>query len=263
MKESCESILRLTEKPGKWSNEGPGSVSAGLQEISLGERLMKKKMKNVVLLLAGVVFALAATPAGAQTSLATAQNQWTVPEGTEFKLQLFTGVNSKVSHKGDRVITRLYDPVYVEDRQVLPKGVRVDGHITEIQAARRRGKGGSLYVVFDTITLPSGQKVAIQGSLTEVFASGGKGNSQIDAEGDLKGAGASRKEQAVLFAAPTAAAAAAGGLGPGIAVGVGAAVAAWVIPHGKQANLMAGSLIGMRLDRDLTLTLPPQKPGTF
>lgn len=218
------------------------------------------KTKKMTFLLAGLMVAAGTSQLFAQTSLASAKNQWTLPEGTEFKLQLFTGINSKTSRKGDRVITRLYEPVYFEDQKVLPKGVRVDGHITEIQAARHRGKPGTLYVVFDTLTLPSGQKVAIQGSLTEIFSSDGKNNSQVDAEGDLKGSGASRKEQAVLFAAPTAAAAASGGVGAGIAVGVGAAVAAWILPRGKQADLLAGSLIGMRLDRDLTITLPAQKP---
>ena len=58
--------------------------------------------------------------------------------------------------------------------------------------------------------------------------------------------------------APTAAGVAAGGLGVGIAAGVGGALAAYFLPKGKQAELPAGSLIGMRLDRDLTFTLPPQ-----
>jgi hypothetical protein len=227
----------------------------------VGGRWMKTK--NLAFLLSGIAFMLLASQVRAQTSLAAAQDQYTIPEGTEFKLRLHTSINSKTSRKGDRIITTLLDPVYVEDRQVLPKNVRIDGHITEITPAKRRGQGGTVYVIFDTLTLPGGQKVALQGSLTEVFSSEGKGGSEVDAEGDLKGGGPSRKEQAVVFAAPTAAAAAAGGLGPGIAVGVGAAVAAMVLPKGKQADLMAGSLIGMRLDRDLTVTLPPQKAGTY
>ena len=50
----------------------------------------------------------------------------TVPEGTEFKLQLHTTVNSRTSKAGDRVLTTLIDPVSVEDRDVLPKSVRID-----------------------------------------------------------------------------------------------------------------------------------------
>jgi hypothetical protein len=36
-------------------------------------------------------------------------------------------------------------------------------------------------------------------------------------------------------------------------------MAAVLIPRGKQAALAAGSLVGMRLDRDVTLELPALK----
>ncbi len=81
----------------------------------------------------------------------------------------------------------------------------------------------------------------------------------MDAEGDLKGGGPSRTKRIAMFAAPAAAGALAGGMGPGIAAGVGGLVAAYIIPKGKQAALSAGSLIGMRLDRDLTVTLQPDQ----
>jgi hypothetical protein len=211
------------------------------------------------LLLAAITLAALPSFVCAQTSLASAQNQYWIPEGTEFKLALHTEINSKTSKKGDVVITTLLDPIYtLDDRVALPKGVRIDGRVQEAESARRRGRGGSLYVLFDTLELPSGQKVAISGSLTEVFShrEGGNG-SRVDAEGDLKGGGASHKEQLLILGAPGVAAGAAGGLGPGIAAGVAGAFAAYFLPKGKQAILPAGSLIGMRLDRDLTLTLPP------
>ncbi len=179
----------------------------------------------------------------------------TVPEGTEFKLQLHTTINSKTSKAGDRILTSLLDPVAVEDRDVLPKAVRIDGHIGEVKEAGRRGKGGYLTLVFDTIELPNGEKVAILGSLTEVFSAEGGGRPIVGPEGDLKGHGPSRKKQTVLVAS-SAAAGAAAGIAPGIAAGVGGMMAAILIPRGKQAQLLAGSLIGMRLDRDVTLNLP-------
>jgi hypothetical protein len=218
-------------------------------------------MERVTSKVLALALALAALPAvvQAQTSLAEAQNQFWIPEGTEFKLALHTAINSKTSKKGDIVITTLLDPVYVEDQEVLPKGIRVDGRIQEVHAAGHRGKGGQLYVLFDTLTLPDGQKVAISGSLTEVFASrNGGDNSTVDAEGDLKGGGPSKTKRLIIFGAPTAAGIAAGGIGPGIAAGVGGLLAAYFLPKGKQAELPVGSLIGMRLDRDLTITLPPQ-----
>lgn len=210
-------------------------------------------------LLTSVGMTARAQDASSQEALQNNLNEITIPEGTEFKLQLHTSINSKTSKVGDRVIATLIAPVSVEDLTVLKKGERVLGHINEVKSAAHRGKGGYLSITFDTIEMPNGEKVAILGSLTEVFSSAQNGSMNVGPEGDLKGGGASRKEQLAMFAAPTAGAAVAG-LGPGIAVGVAAGVAALVIPKGKQAVLMAGSLVGMRLDEDVTVNLPP---GTF
>jgi len=185
------------------------------------------------------------------------ENEITIPEGTEFKLQLHSSVSSKTSHPGDRILTTLLDPVAVEDQDVLAKGTRIDGHIAEVKAAGRRGKGGDLSLVFDTVELPNGQKLAITGSLTEVFSSEGGGDPNVGPEGDLKGGGASRKKQAAIIAATTAVGAT-GGLGTGIAGAATGVALAILLPHGKQAALAAGSLIGMRLDRDVTFALPAE-----
>ncbi|MGH9469671.1 MAG: hypothetical protein ACRD1N_04925 [Terriglobia bacterium] len=226
------------------------------------------KRRSSILILCGLMILGAAWGLRAQTTLSPQDeqalqkdlNEITIPEGTEFKLQLHTSINSKTARVGDRMICTLIDPVEVEDIAVLRKGVRVYGHISEVKHAGRRGKSGYIAVQFDTVEMPNGEKVAILGSLTEVFSSVDNGSENVGPEGDLKGGGASHKKQLAIFAAPTAAAALAGGIGPGIAVGVASGVAAMVIPKGKQAVLLAGSLVGMRLDEDVTINLPP---GTF
>jgi hypothetical protein len=206
--------------------------------------------------IAGLAFASLALPVWAQDAGDNPNvDEITIPEGTEFKLQLHTTVNSKTSKPGDRVLTTLLDPVSVEDRDVLPKGLRIDGHLGEVKPARRRGRGGYLTIVFDTVEMASGQKVAILGSLTEVFSSEGGGNPNVGPEGELKGHGASRKAQAAIILGSGGAGAAAG-TGPAIAAGAAGVAAAVLLPHGKQAALPAGSLIGMRLDRDATVILP-------
>jgi hypothetical protein len=192
-----------------------------------------------------------------QEALQDSLNQITIPEGTEFKLQLHTSISSKTSKMGDRIIATLIQPVSVEDMTVLRRGLRVYGHVSEVKHAGRHGKGGYMSMEFDSIEMPNGEKVAILGSLTEIFSSAENGSVNVGPEGDLKGGGASHKKQLLMFAAPTAAAAA-GGLGPGIAVGVASGMAAILIPKGKEAEIMAGSLIGMRLDEDVTLTVPPK-----
>jgi hypothetical protein len=203
------------------------------------------------MLMAGLPPRLSAQQQAAQAEA----DEWTIPEGSEFKLQLHSTVNSKTSKAGDRVLTTLIDPVAVEDREVLPKGVRIDGHVGEVKEAGRKGKGGYLYIVFDTVELPNGEKVAIIGSLTEIFSSEGSDDASVGVEGELKGRGPSRKKQMAIVGVAAAGGAAAG-MGPGIAAGVGGVLAALLLPRGKQASLAAGSLVGMRLDRDVTFSLP-------
>jgi hypothetical protein len=210
------------------------------------------KQQVGAILLAGMILASASPRLAAQQQEPETE-EWTIPEGTEFKLQLHTTVNSKTSKAGDRVLSTLIDPVAVEDREVLPKGVRIDGRIVEVKPAGRKGKGGYIYIVFETVELPTGEKVAIVGSLTEIFSS--DDDASVGVEGELKGHGASRKTQMAIIGVGTAAGAA-GGIGPGIAAGVGSIIAAVVLPRGKQATLEAGSLVGMRLDRDVSFTLP-------
>jgi hypothetical protein len=216
------------------------------------------KLGVLGMVLAGALVAGPVAQLAAQQDAAVQTEDYTVPEGTEFKLQLHTTINSRTSRKGDRIISTLYDPVYVYDQDVLPRGARVDGHIGDVKAAAHRGKGGYLTIIFDSVELPSGQRVSILGSLTEVFSSESGSESTVGVEGNLRGPGASRKERLAIIAIPTAGAAV-GGVGPAIAAGVASTVAAFILPKGKQASLEAGSLIGMRLDRDVTFTLPAKE----
>jgi hypothetical protein len=219
------------------------------------------KSKVLTVLIGGLLVASFVSRLPAQEKEAANTNEVTIPEGTEFKLQLHTTINSKTSKPGDRVLTTLLDTVSVEDTVVLSKGIRIDGHIGEVKAAARRGKGGYLTIVFDTVEMPSGEKIAIVGSLTEVFSSEGGGDPNVGPEGELKGRGPSLKKRAAIAAGPAAAggaAIAAGATAAGIAAASGGIVAAYLLPRGQEAALSAGSLVGMRLDRDVTLTPPSE-----
>jgi hypothetical protein len=220
---------------------------------------MKRQRWLLLFLCLAVGFMSALAHAQDEATATADDNEAVVPEGTEFKLQLHTTLNSKSSKPGDRVLTTLLDPVAVEDQDVLPKGLRIDGHVGEVKEAGRRGKGGYLTIVFDTVELPNGEKLAILGSLTEVFSNAGGGTPDVGPEGELKGHGASAKERVALVAVP-AAAGAAGGIGPGVALAAGGIAAAYILPRGRQAALESGSLIGMRLDRDVTVALAATAP---
>jgi len=240
---------------GEILSPGASAKAAG----TLRELLMKRQVLILLFLCLAVASVSVLARAQEDTTAEADTEEAVVPEGTEFKLQLHTTLNSKSSKPGDRVVTTLLDPVAVEDQDVLPKGLRVDGHVGEVKEARHRGKGGYLTIVFDTVELPNGEKLAILGSLTEVFSNAGGGTPDVGPEGELKGHGASKKEEAALVIVPAAAGAAAG-IGPGVALLAGGIAAAVLLPRGKQASLEAGSLIGMRLDRDVTVALAAVNP---
>jgi|SRR5438094_3013483 len=226
----------------------------------VGERTMNRRFVGMAVCVAGLCLARGASaqqPGATAADPTTGDTQeYVIPEGTEFKLQLHTTIGSKLSRPGDRVLCTLIDPVPIEDTEVLGRGLRIDGHLGEVQSARHRGKGGLLTIVFDTVQLPSGEKLSILGSLTEIFASENGATPAVGPEGELKGKGPSRLKQAAIIAIPTAAVAAVAAPGPTIATGVGALVGTYILSKGKQATLSAGSLIGMRLDKDVTIKVP-------
>ena len=81
----------------------------------------------------------------------------------------------------------------------------------------------------------------------------------VGPEGDLKGRGPSLKKRAAIAAPAVGGGVIAGANGAsaaGVAAAAGGIAAAVLIPRGQQAALSAGSLIGMRLDRDVTLNAP-------
>jgi hypothetical protein len=106
-----------------------------------------------------------------------------IPEGTPFKLRLHTTISSQTSRVGDRVLTTLVDPVGVENTDVLPMGLGIGGNVAEVEPTGRRGKGGCLTIVFDSLELPYGEKVPILGSLTEVSFVGRDGKASVSSEG--------------------------------------------------------------------------------
>ena len=70
----------------------------------------------IIAMMAALLWALP----GLRAQDTEAEELWdyTIPEGTEFKLQLHTTVATKTSKEGDRVLATLLDPVIVEDAEV-------------------------------------------------------------------------------------------------------------------------------------------------
>ena len=82
----------------------------------------------------------------------------TVPAETEVKVQVLSGIHSRVNHVNDPVIAEVLKPVFVQGKIALPPGSLLDGHITMIRNAGHMHRSAELGLRFDRITLPDGQE---------------------------------------------------------------------------------------------------------
>lgn len=192
-------------------------------------------------------------------------------EGTEINLKLRTSVDTKVSQKGDRIITTVEEAVLIDNVEVIPVGARVYGRIGDIQKPGRLGKGGRLVITFESIEVPGAGTVQISGSIVDLYdpesTSSDTDNLKgvgVGEEGQVQGGGPrTLKRAASVTAGAGIGVAAGGGVGAAIGVAAGTAVAlVWF--KGKDVELPAGIGIVMRVDRGVTLSVPtmPRAAGS-
>jgi hypothetical protein len=70
-------------------------------------------------------------------------------------------LDSKAAKVGDRVVLKTTEKVQASDGTLIPKGSRLVGHITEVQAYDRDHGGAEIAIAFDHAELKNGQSVAI------------------------------------------------------------------------------------------------------
>jgi hypothetical protein len=93
-----------------------------------------------------------------------------VPAGTVLELRLKDLVSSFHAKRGDAFRAVLIAPVRQDCRELLPAGLEVNGHVA---AAKRVGLGlirerARLRLQFDSLLLPGGTSVALEGTVVEV-----------------------------------------------------------------------------------------------
>ncbi len=174
--------------------------------------------------------------------------QVTVPPGTEIHLALNAPVGSSSSHAGDTFTARITDPVVAGDRVAIPSGSSVHGRVSEAIPAKKglRDKAGSLSLMFDRVATPAGINAPMSASLSKVAPKSGKKTAAMIGGGAAGGAllakvfGKSTKDAAIASVVG-------GAIGTGVAAG----------SRGEDVDLPAGSLLTIRLDQPLTLSINP------
>jgi hypothetical protein len=175
-----------------------------------------------------------------------------IPKGETFTLQLNDPISTQTARVGDAIRATLDAPIYVNGVQVAPAGSDVSGTVTRVSPATRFGKHGEMELKFLSLRKPSGERVALEGSVVTQ-----DGNPLL--RGDtytmdvLKGVGIAVGGTALGAIGGTAVGGIIGSAGSGAAVGTAIGAAAGIgyaaARKGKSVDLQNGSRLRIKLDQ--------------
>jgi hypothetical protein len=141
-------------------------------------------------------------------------------DGTLLVLRSKDPISSKLNHVGDVVRFEVAKPVMANDLVVIANGATVTARVTFAEPAQRKGKGGRLDVVFDTVELVTGGTTPIRAM------SSGTGGGRREMVGNMVTSG--------LLTA-------------------GLAAPLFLLQRGNEVEIRSGEKFGAALARELTL----------
>src|ERR1039458_1966865 len=144
-------------------------------------------------LLTVVPFSDAQQPAPQHPAISSASDQLVLAKGTPVKLRLTQDLSSADAKEGDNIDFEVVEEVKVGDVVVIPKGSPAVGSVTDVQAARRMGRGGKLDIQIDSVTLADGEKATLWAVKERSGEGNGEDNRPIVARSLVFGPVADRK----------------------------------------------------------------------
>ncbi len=173
------------------------------------------------------------------TDVGSAAPPGTVPVGKELDVRLQSSLNSGTAKNEQRFEATTVADAMQAGKVLIPAGSVVRGVVSDVTAAGRVDRTGSMKLTFDRITI-NDEPHDIRAMATQVFQSGGlrddKGTATAGASiGGVIG-GLAGGLSGALF---------------GAAIGAGGAVAS---TEGKDIDLPAGTVIRIRFDSPLNLS---------
>jgi hypothetical protein len=186
---------------------------------------------------------------------AWAQKAASVPEGTALKVKLETTISTFSSKVGDPFRGKISDPVVVDGKTMIPAGATVEGRVTKLSEPRRIQGKPTIVLLPEHVILPDGQRYMLNAVLVDTDIKG----TDVDQEGQFKGAGHDRRDQ-IEVGGGAGAGMLVGGLiggGPGLliggAVGAGATTTHWLVQR-RSAILPSGTQLWLELSRPMTMS---------
>lgn len=176
--------------------------------------------------------------AGKSSAGAAASNQ--LASGTSFHTTLEKPVDARKCKPGDQVVARSTENVKSNGRVIIPKGSRIVGHVTQVQAASKGQSSSQVGIAFDRAILKGGREVPMSASIQALALS--QQSASADMMGDTMDDGAMVGGGAV--ATGRGAVGGAGGLVGGATRAVGTTGGSLVNTAGGVAGGAGGTLNG-------------------
>lgn len=198
---------------------------------------------------------------GPRPAVKAANSQsFVVEKGSRIPLAIINSISTKNSAPGDRIYLQTAFPILASGRIVIPPGSFVNGTVTSVKRPGRVKGRGELYIRFDALILPNGTVRDFRARLSSLD---GRANEEFDREeGRIRSEG-NKGGDARTIAEAAAGGSAVGamvgsvadsaGMGAGIggAAGAAAGLVGVLLTRGPDAQLAAGSVVEMVLDRDI------------
>jgi hypothetical protein len=90
------------------------------------------------------------------------QTEAILAPGTAVLAELNSGLDSKKAKVGDAVVAHTTEPMKSGDqRTIMPRGTKLQGHVTQAEARNKGGNASTLGIQFDKATLKDGTEIAL------------------------------------------------------------------------------------------------------
>lgn len=240
-----------------------GTIINGIKKIQCVQgrsewRIVMARKFFLVLVCALFAFGLSISATAAPPRNDDNSNTVTVQEGTTLRVSLDSTLSTRSARPGDQFTATLREPIYVNGKEAIPYGTRIEGRVSQVERPGRVHGVGKLDIAFERISLPNGYSETIVAS---AVGTEGASGTKVGKEGTVSGP-SSRKRDVEETAAG-------GGIGAGIgaiaggakgtAIGAGVGVIIGLADsmrrRGKDLELAAGTTLIMRLDRPLNLQI--------
>ena len=191
---------------------------------------------------------------------AAATDATALPIGTAIRMKLETPLSTSTSKFGDHFSGRVTEAVLLNGKTISPVGASLEGQVIRSTSQRRIKGLPTMDLRPTTVTLPDGQKYAINATIVDTST---PGKLNVTDEGGIKGKGHDRADTVELgvgTALGTGIGAAIDGwkgAGIGAAIGAGITTIHWLIKT-RNASIPAGTELIMELSHPVALSAAQQ-----